>query len=212
MSGVDDLMMEITPEVLLKAYACGIFPMAESVDDPGLFWVEPELRGNLPLDDFHIPKRLARTIRQGVFDVTFNKAFDEVIAACAAATNERQETWINKRIVDLYTALHDMGHCHSVECWQDNKLVGGLYGISLGGAFFGESMFSRARDASKVALVHLVERLKRQGFQLLDTQFNTEHLSQFGTIEIPKAEYEKLLDAALLIDAEFLTSEEQNEC
>lgn len=211
MSGVDDLMMEITPEVLLKAYACGIFPMAESVDDPGLFWVEPELRGNLPLNDFHIPKRLARTIRQGVFEVTFNRAFDEVISACAAATNERQETWINKRIVDLYTALHEMGHCHSVECWQNNKLVGGLYGISLGGAFFGESMFSRARDASKVALVHLVKRLKRQGFQLLDTQFNTEHLSQFGTIEIPKAEYEKLLDAALLINAEFLTLEEQNE-
>ena len=211
MSGVDDLMMEITPEVLLKAYACGIFPMAESVDDPGLFWVEPELRGNLPLEDFHLPKRLARTIRQGVYDVTVDTAFDQVIARCAEATNERQETWINQRIVDLYTELHRMGYCHSVECWQDGKLVGGLYGISLGGAFFGESMFSRARDASKVALAHLVERLKNQGFQLLDTQFNTEHLSQFGTVEIPKAEYEKLLDAALEIDTQFLTQKELND-
>ena len=203
MSGIDDLMMEITPEVLLKAYACGIFPMAESVDDPGLFWVEPELRGVLPLDEFHVPKRLARTIRQGVYEVTFDTLFDEVIAACAEATNNRKETWINQRIVDLYTELHRMGHCHSVETHLDGHLVGGLYGISLGGAFFGESMFSRARDASKVALAHLVERLKTQGFQLLDTQFNTEHLSQFGTVEVPKTEYEKLLDAALEIDAQF---------
>ena len=209
MSGVDDLMMEITPEVLLKAYACGIFPMAESVDDPGLFWVEPELRGILPLDEFHVPKRLARTIRQGIYQVTFDTAFEQVIAACAEATNERQETWINQRIVDLYTELHRMGYCHSVECRLKGELVGGLYGISLGGAFFGESMFSRARDASKVALAHLVERLKRQGFRLLDTQFNTQHLSQFGTIEIPKAEYGKLLDHALETDASFLTDEER---
>ncbi len=211
MSGVDDLMMEITPEVLLKAYACGIFPMAESVDDPGLFWVEPELRGILPLEEFHLPKRLSRTIRQGVFNVIVDTAFSEVIARCAEATNERKETWINQRIVDLYTELHHMGYCHSVECWQDEELVGGLYGISLGGAFFGESMFSRTRDASKVALAHLVERLKNQGFQLLDTQFNTEHLSQFGTVEIPKAEYEKLLDAALEINAQFLTQKEKDE-
>ena len=142
MSGIDDLMMEITPQVLLKAYACGIFPMAESVDDPGLFWVELEMRGIIPLDEFHIPRRLARTVRQQVYNVRFDTAFTDVIAFCAQDTPERTETWINGRIAELYTELHKMGHCHSVECWQDGKLVGGLYGIHLGGAFFGESMFS----------------------------------------------------------------------
>jgi leucyl/phenylalanyl-tRNA--protein transferase len=203
MSGVDDLMMEITPQVLLKAYACGIFPMAESADDPGLFWVEPELRGIIPLDEFHVPRRLARTIRQNSFDIRVDTAFQDVLRLCAEDAPDRKQTWINSRIAQLYTELHKMGHCHSVECWQGDTIVGGLYGVRLGGAFFGESMFSRARDASKIALVHLVERMKAGGFQLLDTQFNTEHLSQFGAIEIPKNTYEFLLDAALSVDADF---------
>ena len=203
MSGVDDLMMEITPQVLLKAYACGIFPMAEGADDPGLFWVEPGMRGVIPLDQFHVPRRLARTIRQNPFDIRVNSAFADVLRLCAENTPDRPQTWINGRIAQLYTKLHRMGHCHSVECWGDDELVGGLYGVRLGGAFFGESMFSRARDASKIALVHLVERMKAGGFQLLDTQFNTEHLSQFGAIEIPKRNYEFLLDDALLIESDF---------
>ena len=203
MSGVYDLMMEITPEVLLKAYSCGIFPMAEGIDDPGLFWVEPELRGIIPLDQFHVPRRLARTIRQKPYDVRVDTAFVDVMRLCAEATAERPQTWINKRITQLYTELHKQGHCHSVECWQEDELVGGLYGVRLGGAFFGESMFSRARDASKIALVHLVERLKAGGFQLLDTQFNTEHLSQFGTIEIPKRNYAFLLEDAISVEADF---------
>lgn len=203
MSGVDDLMMEITPEVLLKAYACGIFPMAESATDPGMFWVEPKLRGIIPLDEFHVPRRLSRTVRQGIYKVRVDTAFTEVMQSCAEMTPERKDTWINRRIKQLYGELHLMGHCHSVECWQDDVLVGGLYGVRLGGAFFGESMFSRQRDASKVALVHLVDRMKTGGFVLLDTQFNTAHLSQFGAVEIPKSEYETLLDQALTIDADF---------
>lgn len=203
MSGIDDLMMEITPQVLLKAYACGIFPMAESANDPGLFWVEPELRGIIPLDEFHVPRRLARTIRQNVFDVRVDTAFENVLRRCAEDAPDRKQTWINGRIAQLYTELHRMGHCHSIECWQNDALVGGLYGVRLGGAFFGESMFSRARDASKVALAHLVDRMKAGGFELLDTQFNTQHLSQFGAIEIPKSSYEFLLDAALSVDADF---------
>ena len=203
MSGVDDLMMEITPQVLLKAYACGIFPMAESADDPGLFWVEPEMRGVIPLDSFHVPRRLARTVRQRPYVVRVDSAFSEVIRLCAEDTTDRPQTWINGRIAQLYNELHKMGHCHCVECWLGDELVGGLYGVRLGGAFFGESMFSRARDASKIALVHLVERMRAGGFQLLDTQFNTAHLSQFGAIEIPKRNYEQLLDEALMVDADF---------
>ena len=203
MSGVDDLMMEITPQVLLKAYACGIFPMAEAADDPGLFWVEPEMRGIIPLDSFHVPRRLARTVRQQPYEVRVDNAFSEVIRLCAEDTPDRPQTWINSRIAQLYNDLYRMGHCHCVECWLGDELVGGLYGVRLGGAFFGESMFSRARDASKIALVHLVERMKAGGFQLLDTQFNTAHLSQFGAIDIPKRRYEQLLDEALMIDADF---------
>ncbi|MEM9733898.1 MAG: leucyl/phenylalanyl-tRNA--protein transferase [Pseudomonadota bacterium] len=203
MAGVDDLMMEITPEVLLNAYASGIFPMAESADDPGLFWVEPKLRGILPLDDFHISRRLARTVRQGVFNVRINTAFEKTLALCAEETNNRPDTWINDRIKSLYNQLHRMGFCHSVECWQNGQLVGGLYGLALRGAFFGESMFSRKRDASKVALVHLVKHLKRQGFVLLDTQFTTDHLKQFGVIEVPRDDYLVMLDEALEIRAEF---------
>ena len=192
-----DTASEITPEVLLRAYACGIFPMAESADDPTLFWVEPELRGVIPLDGFRVASRLARTVRSDAFIVTVNKAFKAVMDGCAAPQPGREETWINRRIRELYTGLYALGHCHSVECWQGEELVGGLYGVSLGRAFFGESMFHRARDASKVALVHLVARLLAGGFELLDTQYVTEHLKTFGAVEIPRRRYTVLLDKAL---------------
>ncbi|MFD0917539.1 leucyl/phenylalanyl-tRNA--protein transferase [Pseudahrensia aquimaris] len=210
MSGVDDLMMEVTPELLLKAYASGIFPMSESASDPGIFWVEPENRGIIPFDTFHVPKRLARTVRQKKFDVRIDTAFDEVMRLCAEETQQRTETWINKRILELYSELHTMGHAHSVECWTEDGLVGGLYGVRLRGAFFGESMFSRARDASKVALVHLVERLDKGRFHLLDTQFLTWHLAQFGAIEVPKIVYEELLDEAMQIEADFFAVDRAN--
>jgi leucyl/phenylalanyl-tRNA--protein transferase len=197
MTSRDSAASEITPEVLLRAYACGIFPMAESADDPTLFWVEPEMRGVIPLDGFRIASRLARTVRSDTFTVTVNTAFKATIAGCAAPQEGREDTWINKRIRHLYGGLHVLGHCHSVEAWQDGDLVGGLYGVSLGRAFFGESMFHRARDASKVALVHLVARLIAGGFELLDTQYVTEHLKSFGAIEIPRRRYAGLLDKAI---------------
>src|SRR5215471_14369488 len=197
MTSRDSAASEITPEVLLRAYACGIFPMAESADDPTLFWVEPEMRGAIPLDGFRISSRLARTARSDAFTITVNQAFKAVIAGCAAPAEGREDTWINKRIRDLYSGLHALGHGHSVEAWQDGDLVGGLYGVSLGRAFFGESMFHRVRDASKVALVHLVARLIAGGFELLDTQYVTEHLKSFGAIEIPRRRYTALLDKAL---------------
>ncbi len=203
MAGHEDLIMEITPQVLLKAYACGIFPMAESASDPGLFWVEPEYRGIIPLDDFHIPKRLSRTIRQNRFDIRFDTSFNEVIEACSKEMPNRKTTWINARIKRLYGELFELGHCHSVEAWQDDKLVGGLYGVKLGAAFFGESMFSTVSDASKVALVHLVERLRKNNFMLLDTQFTTAHLKKFGAIDVPRDQYEVLLHDALKVEAEF---------
>ncbi|AYG58832.1 leucyl/phenylalanyl-tRNA--protein transferase [Rhizobium jaguaris] len=187
----------ITPEILLRAYSIGLFPMAESADDPEIFWVEPELRGVLPLDTFHVSKSLAKTIRQKPFDIRFNTDFDAVIAACAEQTNGRPSTWINKTIRSLYSTLHHIGHAHSVEAWEDGKLVGGLYGVSLGSAFFGESMFSRRTDASKICLVYLVERLKKRGFTLLDTQFTTEHLRTFGAIDVPKDQYVKMLEKAM---------------
>lgn len=189
--------LDITPEVLLRAYACGIFPMSESADDPSLFWVEPEQRGIIPFHDFRVSSRLARTVRSDTFRVTLNQAFEAVIAACAAPQEGRDNTWINGRIRRLYSALHGMGHCHSVEVWADDELVGGLYGVSLGRAFFGESMFHRARDASKIALVHLVARLLASGFVLLDTQFVTGHLQQFGALEIPRDRYLGLLNQAI---------------
>jgi len=198
MNSRDSAASEITPEVLLRAYACGIFPMAESADDPTLFWVEPELRGIIPLDGFRVASRLARTVRSEVFTVTANQAFKAVMAGCAAPQPGREETWINRRIRELYTGLFAIGHCHSVECWQDGELVGGLYGVSLGRAFFGESMFHVTRDASKVALVHLVARLIAGGFELLDTQYVTEHLKTFGAQEIPRRRYTALLDKALM--------------
>lgn len=197
MSSRDSASPEITPAVLLRAYACGIFPMAESADDPTIFWVEPEQRGIIPLRGLHVSSRLARTVRGDRFRVTVDEAFGRVIDGCAAPQDGREETWINRRIRDLYTALHDMGHCHSVEVWDGDELVGGLYGVSLGRAFFGESMFHRARDASKVALVHLVARLIAGGFTLLDTQFVTEHLRSLGAVEVPRARYRALLDDAL---------------
>ncbi|SDU17506.1 leucyl/phenylalanyl-tRNA--protein transferase [Stappia sp. ES.058] len=194
----------ITPQVLLKAYACGIFPMAESAEDPNLFWIEPEHRGVLPLETFHIPKRLRRTVRQDVFDVRVDTSFPQILNGCAEPQADREKTWINSEIRRLYGALFDMGHCHTVEVWREGRLVGGLYGVSLGAAFFGESMFARERDASKVALVHLVARLLTGGYTLLDTQFVTGHLAQFGTREVPKARYDGMLEAALQHHADFL--------
>jgi leucyl/phenylalanyl-tRNA--protein transferase len=203
MSSRDSASSDITPEVLLRAYACGIFPMAESVDDPTLFWVEPEIRGLLPLDGFRVSSRLARTVRSDAFRVTVNAAFKAVIDGCAAPYPGRDDTWINRRIRDLYSALHEIGHCHSVEVWDGGDLAGGLYGVSLGRAFFGESMFHRTRDASKVALVYLVARLIAGGFVLLDTQFVTPHLRSFGAIETPRRRYRALLDQAITGNADF---------
>ena len=193
----------VTPSLLLRAYACGIFPMAESADDPTLFWVEPQLRGVLPLESFHMPRRLARTVRSDRFEIRIDFDFDAVIDHCAAPRRGRRQTWINQPIRDLYGALFRMGHVHTIEAWRESRLTGGLYGLKLGAAFFGESMFAEERDASKVALVHLVALLKRNGFQLLDTQFLTEHLAQFGAVEIPRDDYVKLLDQALRGKAEF---------
>jgi leucyl/phenylalanyl-tRNA---protein transferase len=197
MTSIDDVMIEITPQVLLKAYACGIFPMAESAEDNALYWIEPERRGILPLDRVHVPKRLARTIRKGGFEVRIDQHFEEVIEGCAAPRSGRRSTWINGRIRNLYRELFALRHCHTVEVWQDGQLTGGLYGVHLGRAFFGESMFSRARDASKIALVYLIARLKYGGFTLLDTQFVTGHLARFGAIEVSREEFQRFLEAAL---------------
>jgi leucyl/phenylalanyl-tRNA--protein transferase len=194
---------EITPEILLKAYAAGIFPMAEDEDDPTLFWVEPRERGVMPLDGFRIGRRLARTVRADAFEVRVDHDFDAVIAGCAAPRRDRDRTWISERIRRLYGELFDLGQCHTVETYRAGRLVGGLYGVRLGAAFFGESMFHRERDASKVALVHLVARLKRGGFRLLDTQFVTQHLAQFGAVEVPRREYKRLLATALEEPAEW---------
>jgi len=198
-----DTIVEITPEVLLKAYACGIFPMAESAENPALYWIEPEARGVIPLDGFHVPSRLARTVRAERFTVVCDRDFEAVIDACAEPRRGRSRTWINARIRRLYGALFARGHCHTVEVYDGDALVGGLYGVSLGAAFFGESMFHRARDASKVALVHLVARLKAGGFRLLDTQFVTDHLKTFGAAEVSRRQYHKLLEAAVAAVADF---------
>ena len=195
--------IEITPEVLLKAYACGIFPMAESAEDPALYWIEPERRGILPLERFHVPARLARTLRGGLFLVVCNRDFDAVVDGCAEPKPGRGRTWINARIRKLYRALFECGHCHTVEVYDADALVGGLYGVSLAGAFFGESMFHRARDASKVALVHLIARLRAGGFVLLDTQFVTDHLEMFGAVELSRRQYHRLLEQALTREGRF---------
>jgi leucyl/phenylalanyl-tRNA--protein transferase len=194
---------ELTPDILLRTYAAGIFPMAESADDPTLFWVDPDTRGVLPIDAFHVSRTLQRCLRDGTFTVTVDTAFEPVIRACGAAREGRPSTWINSEIVRLYVGLHRMGHAHSIETWQNDRLVGGLYGVALGGAFFGESMFSRASDASKVALCHLIARLRRGGFRLLDTQFITRHLTTFGAHEVSRAEFRRMLGEALAVDAEF---------
>lgn len=195
--------LDLTPDMLLRAYAIGVFPMAEDRDDPDLFWIDPRMRGIIPLTDFHIPRRLKRTLRSGKYTVTFDRDFEGVMDGCAEETTRRPRTWINDKILTLYTALYRMQHAHSVEVWRDEQLVGGLYGVRLGSAFFGESMFSRERDASKVALSHLVARLTFAGFQLLDTQFVTDHLETFGATEIPRSEYRNLLAEALNTDSDF---------
>lgn len=195
--------LQITAELLLNAYAMGIFPMAESRDDPDLHWIDPERRGVLPLDAFHVPRSLRKLIRQGAFRVLVDSAFPQVVSECAASAPGRRETWINDEIRRLYGELFERGNAHSVECWVGEELAGGLYGVSLGGAFFGESMFSRMEDASKVALVHLVARLRLGGYQLLDTQFVTPHLARFGAIEIPRAEYRRRLGVAIASPAQF---------
>ena len=191
----------LTPEILLSAYAQGLFPMAERRDDPTLFWVSPEKRGVIPLDGFHVPKRLARTVRSSRYRVTSDQAFVNVMRACATPAPGREESWINDEILRLYTGLHAGGHAHSIECWEGDDLAGGLYGVSLGAAFFGESMFSANRDASKVALVELVGMLRRGGFLLLDTQFLTPHLAQFGAYEIPREDYLVRLHLAIAREA-----------
>ncbi|UYW27244.1 leucyl/phenylalanyl-tRNA--protein transferase [Methylorubrum extorquens] len=195
--------VDITPDILLKAYAAGIFPMAEDADDPTIYWVEPRARGVLPLDRFHVPKRLARTVRSDGFKVVSDRDFDAVIEGCAAPRRDTARTWINARIRDLYGALFDLGHCHTIEVYHEGRLAGGLYGVSLGAAFFGESMFHEVRDASKVALVHLVARLRSGGYRLADTQFLTEHLSQFGVEEMPRHIYKRHLAAAITERAEW---------
>ena len=199
----DDIVMEITPQVLLKAYACGLFPMAESADDPGLFWLEPEHRGILPFNNFHLPRRLRRTIRSDVFEIRVSTDFQGIIDGCAEPMPGRQKTWINREIRRLYGELFDMGYCHTVEAWQAGELVGGLYGVSLNGAFFGESMFTFRTDASKVCLAHLVARLIVGGYSLLDTQFVTDHLSKFGTLEVSQADYNKRLGEALKLETDY---------
>lgn len=196
-------MESFSPRDLLACYARGVFPMADAREDARVFLIDPERRGVIPLQDFHLAKRLARTVRGDHFEVRVDTAFHDVVLACAAPGPGRTETWINRPIERLYLKLHDMGFAHSVECWRDERLVGGLYGVALKGAFFGESMFSRCRDASKVALVHLVARLLAGGFTLLDAQFMTEHLAQFGAEEISRREYQKRLAVALAADADF---------
>ena len=196
-------MSTITPQILLKAYAAGIFPMAESAEDNALYWVEPEERGIFPLDGLHISHSLRKRVRRRRFDVRIDTAFQDVISACAEKKSDRKTTWINQRIKSLYGQLFKMGCCHSVECWRDEQLVGGLYGVRIGAAFFGESMFSRETDASKVALVHLVARLKAGGFVLLDAQFTTPHLESLGARTISRVDYHALLERAIDQDAEF---------
>jgi leucyl/phenylalanyl-tRNA---protein transferase len=204
--------VNITPELLLSAYMQGIFPMAESADSDDVFWVDPDERGIFPLDQFHVPKKLAKKIKSEPFKVRINTAFQEVMLKCAEPTDnvDRQNTWINKTILTRYNELHEMGYAHSVECWQDQDLVGGLYGVSLNGAFCGESMFHTVTDASKIALVYLVARLKVGGYRLLDTQFVTDQLSQFGAIEISRKEYRDRLKEALLVeDSNFYSMSEE---
>ncbi len=190
----------IDTRILLNAYASGIFPMAENADDPEVFWVKPEKRGVIPLDAFHMPRSLERTIRRGTYEIRINSAFSAVLDGCAEATDGRPATWINGPIREACMRLNAIGHAHSVEAWRDGALAGGLYGITLGRAFFGESMFSRERDASKVCLAFLVRHMRERGYVLLDTQFTTDHLKRFGAIDISRKKYERLLEEALAGD------------
>jgi len=196
-------MSELTPDLLLHGYSLGIFPMAENRDDPDIFWVDPKRRGVMPLDGFHLSRSLAKAMRQSTFDVRINAEFDAVVAACA----DRSETWINAEIARLYSALHERGQAHSLELWDGSDLVGGVYGVTLGAAFFGESMFSRRTNASKMALAVLVDRLNRAGFTLFDTQFQTDHLASLGVIEIPRAAYQARLEHAKARKADFTAPE-----
>lgn len=196
-------MRPLNTDILLRAYTMGLFPMARTRDDAKLYWIDPEDRGILPLDRFHMPRSLKKVMKQGRFQIRVDTAFGAVMAGCAEAKKGREETWINAPIVELFSELHDTGLAHSVESWDGDRLVGGLYGLALGGAFFGESMFSRATDASKVALVDLVARLRLGGFRLLDTQFITDHLLRFGAVEIPRPQYQVLLAEALAHQAHF---------
>ncbi len=198
--------LEITPELMLRAYRHGLFPMAETRRGNRLYWLDPERRGVLPLDRFHLSRRLARTVAAGVFQVTADTDFPAIIAGCASAAPGREDTWINPQIETLFCQLHRMGVAHSVESRRDGQLVGGLYGVAIGAVFFGESMFSRATDASKVALVHLVARLRLGGFRLLDTQFVTAHLAQFGAVELPRDGYKARLAAAIEVPARWIAS------
>lgn len=198
--GDDDGAFTLSPELLLSAYAAGIFPMSEDRNDPDIYWVDPRRRGILPLDGFHLSRSLARRMRQGRYDVSLDRDFIGVLDGCA----DRPETWINDEIRAQYTRLARMGHAHSLEIWQEDALIGGVYGVTLGGAFFGESMFSRRRDASKLALAHLVDHLARCGFTLFDTQFLTPHLASLGAIEITRAAYHAALEAALQVEADIL--------
>jgi leucyl/phenylalanyl-tRNA--protein transferase len=195
----DDSHLELTPTLILRAYAAGVFPMADGAEAEGVFWVDPRRRGVFPLDAFHVPRSLARRIRRGGFTVTVDHDYEAVIDACA----DRDETWINGDIRRLYVALHRMGYAHSIEVRMEDRLVGGLYGVRIGAAFFGESMFHRATDASKIALVYLVARLRAGGFRLLDSQFTTDHLERFGAVTIPRDAYHRQLDAALRATADF---------
>ena len=198
------MQLVLTPELLLEAYRHGLFPMAYSAGSPYVHWICPELRGQLPIAGLHLSRSLKNTLRAAPFEIRIDTAFNDVIRECAAKTDKRPETWINDQIIKAYIKMHESGHAHSIECWQDDKLVGGLYGVRLGGAFFGESMFSRVTDASKVALAHTAARLWKGGFQMFDTQFVNDHLKQFGVYEMPHPEFKIALAEATKIDADFV--------
>lgn len=201
------MQLVLTPELMIEAYKQGLFPMAYNAKSDFIHWVCPEERGQLSITDLHISKSLKKAVRKAPYEIKINTAFQSVIESCAAQAPERPETWINQTIIDIFCKLHERGHAHSIECWEDDKLVGGLYGMALGGAFCGESMFSRASNASKIALVHLVARLWKGGFTILDTQFVNDHLLQFGVYEIPHNEYKDLLKTAAKNKADFFLNE-----
>ena len=195
--------MNINEETILKGYSLGIFPMSESFDDPNVYWINPKKRGVIPINNFKISKSLRKEIKKKKFKITINKNFNEIITNCAKKTKKRPTTWINKEIIKLYSNLHEIGHAHSIEAWFQNKLVGGLYGVSLGSAFFGESMFSNITNASKICLIYLIANLKIKGFTLLDTQFINSHLKKLGAIEISRKKYLKMLGNSLKKNANF---------